>query len=110
MTKLQDKIFRQVLVDRGIPVPEREFYFHPTRKWRFDYAFPSQKVAVEIECGVWLQTEKGRSKGHAHPKRFFQDMEKYNAAAVLGWRVLRFTPNQSCLRPATETIKQALGL
>lgn len=110
MTNLQNKLFLQVLKDSGIPLPVPEFRFHPKRKWRFDFCWPDRKVAVEIEGGVWLQTEEGRSKGHAHPKRFFSDMEKYTHAAVLGWRILRFTPNQSCLRSTTALIKQALGL
>ena len=26
---------------RGLPDPEDEYPFHPTRKWRWDYAFPT---------------------------------------------------------------------
>lgn len=109
MTKLQDKVFQQVLKDEGLPSPTPEHTFHPRQKWRFDYAFVPQKVAVEIEGGVLLTTKTGRSKGHAHPKRFFSDMEKYSEAGAMGWRVLRFTPNQACLRTTTDTIRRALG-
>jgi len=110
MTNLQNTLFLHCLALEGVPVPVREHSFHPTRKWRFDYAFPLHKLAVEIEGGALLTTKTGRSKGHAHPKRFFGDMEKYNAAAVLHWRVLRFTPNQCCTKAALATIKQALAL
>ena len=61
-------------------LPHREYVFHPTRKWRFDFAFPPF-IAVEIE-GF------GR---HQRMGGFSKDMEKYNAAAKLGWRVLRYT-------------------
>ena len=64
--------------------PEREYRFHPERKWRFDFAFPAAKVAVECEGGVFVQ---GR---HNRGASMLADMEKYNAAAELGWAVLRY--------------------
>jgi very-short-patch-repair endonuclease len=59
---------------------EREYHFHPTRKWRFDFAWPSQLVAVEIDGRGRHQTVAGVRA----------DCEKHNEAARLGWRVLRF--------------------
>lgn len=69
-----------------LPEPEVEFKFDETRKWRFDFAWPELKVAVEIEGGTW--------SGGAHTRgaHFAKDCEKYNAAAELGWLVFRF-PN-----------------
>lgn len=63
-----------------------EYRFHDTRKWRFDYAIPSKKIAVEIEGGAWINGRHNRAKG------FIADMEKYNTAAAMGWRLLRATP------------------
>lgn len=65
-----------------------EHRFHPTRRWRFDYAIPSQRLAIEIDGGVFTG---GRHSGGVGQ---IKDMEKLNAAAVLGWRVLRYTPGQ----------------
>lgn len=65
--------------------PLREFRFHPERKWRFDFAFPNKKIAVEIEGGIWSAGRHNRGSG------FMADAEKYNAAVILGWRVLRYT-------------------
>ena len=62
--------------------PEREFMFHPDRKWRFDFAWPEQKIAVEVE---------GRGR-HQSFDGFLADCGKYNSAAKMGWRVLRYTP------------------
>jgi len=64
--------------------PEREFLFHPVRKWRFDFAWPDKKIAVEVEGGIWTGGRHTRGKG------FLDDCEKYNQAALLGWMVLRF--------------------
>lgn len=61
-----------------------EHVFHPVRKWRFDFAWPEVKLAVEVEGGIW---NSGR---HNRPSGFIEDCVKYNAAVALGWRVLRF--------------------
>ena len=65
--------------------PEREFRFHPRRLWRFDFAWPEPKIAAECEGGTWANGRHNRGAG------FEADCEKYNAATLLGWRVLRFT-------------------
>lgn len=58
----------------------REHVFHPTRKWRFDYAFLGPKLAVEIDGQGRHQTYVG----------YRADCEKGNAAILHGWRVLHF--------------------
>lgn len=68
-----------------LPMVQNEYQFAPDRKWRFDFAYPFAKVAIEIE-GV---THK--SGRHQRPAGYAADCEKYNAAVVNGWRVLRFT-------------------
>lgn len=65
-----------------------EYKFHPARKWRFDFAIPEYKIAIEIEGGIWLI---GR---HNRPISMIKDFEKYNEAAKLGWRILKYTPEQ----------------
>lgn len=62
-----------------------EHVFHLRRKWRFDYAHPASKVAIEIEGGIWSGGRHTRGKGYQ------EDCQKYNAAALLGWRVFRLT-------------------
>lgn len=67
---------------------EQEWKFHPTRRWRFDFALPDKMLAIEVEGGVY---SFGR---HNRPQGYIQDMQKYNEASQLGWKVLRFTPQQ----------------
>lgn len=55
----------------------REFRFHPSRKWRFDFAFPSRKVAIEIDGRGRHQTLTGVRA----------DCEKHNTALYNGWAV-----------------------
>lgn len=81
---------------------EREYRFHPTRRWRFDFAWRVEGVAVEIEGGTYVNGRHTRGEG------FARDCEKYNAAAILGWKVLRFTEKEVNDWSAIETLQQAL--
>jgi len=69
-----------------LPPPVREHKFHPTRRWRFDFAWEAQQIAVEIEGGVYSRGRHTRGAG------FEADCEKYNAATMMGWRVFRYGP------------------
>ena len=81
----------------------KEFQFHPTRRWRFDYAFPEKKVAVEVDGGVWTG---GR---HINPAGYINDLEKLNNAAAMGWLVLRITTDDRFASKTYELIKDTLG-
>lgn len=78
----------------GYPQPVREYKFLDNRRFRFDLAWPELKMYCEIEGGVWMKTANGRSAGHAHPKRFESDCEKYNLATIEGWRGVRGSVGQ----------------
>lgn len=96
--------------DAGLPIPETEYVFHAERKWRFDFSWKKhgRLVACEFEGGIWMQTETGRSKGHAHPNRFLSDCEKYNEAALYGWLVIRVTPEMVEDGRAIDWLQRAL--
>ena len=86
----------------GLPVPVREHCFHPLRKWRFDFAWPDQKVAAECEGGTWTNGRHVRGAG------FERNCIKYNQAAVDGWTVLRFTSGMINSGNALNQIEAAL--
>lgn len=80
---------------------EKEYRFHPKRKWRFDIAMPEKKIAIEIDGGHY------KFGGGRHSTE--SDYEKINEAQILGWKVLRFNTKMSkdfykCL----ELIKRCL--
>jgi hypothetical protein len=97
----------------GIPY-EREFRFAPPRRWRADFQIRAsglkngqlvgQRLLVEIDGGSWVAGRHTRGAG------FEADLEKHNAAALLGYRVLRFTPAMVDDGRALDVIRQALGL
>ncbi len=84
----------------------REYVFAKSlgRRWRFDLAWPDEMLAVEIEGG--------RFSGGSHVRgvRFGEDCEKYNAAILLGWRVLRYPADWLDSRPIQilQEIERAL--
>ena len=81
----------------------KEHKFHPVRRWRFDYAIPTAKIAIEVEGGVWTG---GR---HTSPKGFLNDMEKYNTAAIMGWRLLRTTPDRLCSNETLQMVRDIIA-
>jgi hypothetical protein len=72
----------------GLEPPLAEYRFHPTREWRFDFAWPDRWIALEVEGAVF---KRGGGR-HNRALGFLEDVEKYNEAAVLGWRVVRCAP------------------
>ena len=95
-------IFKTVIEKTLKMKVSEEFRFHKVRRWRFDFAIPELKIAIEIEGGSWTQGRHTRGAG------FQGDMEKYNTAQLMGWKVLRYTPQQTgeCMRDL-EILKES---
>lgn len=88
----------------GLPQPAYEYQFHIERKWCFDLAWLDRYVAVEIEGGTFL---KGGGR-HNRAKGFRNDIDKYNAATLLGWRVFRVTTAMVADGSALAVVAEAL--
>lgn len=95
----------------------KELEFCPGRKWRFDYALPEVKIAIEVEGGVFkkrhYQTKDGTfitTTGGRHNSAtgFLGDMEKYNSATVLGWRLIRVIPDELITNKTIDLIRQTI--
>jgi len=83
------KVFVSVLRAAGNEVMA-EYRFDQVRRWRFDLlingeGISAHPIAIEIE---------GLNGRHQSMKGFLADMEKYNAATIAGYRLLRFTTRQ----------------
>lgn len=82
---------------------EQEYKFHPKRKWRADFHIVGKKILVEVEGGVWSNGRHTRGKG------YIGDMEKYNAAVLMGYQVLRFSTEQVKSGLAVQQIEMMVG-
>jgi len=78
---------------------EREYRFAPPRRYRFDFAYPEKKVAIECEGGSFTLGRHNRSTG------FRDDCRKYNLAVLSGWKVLRYTKEMLESGEAVDEIK-----
>lgn len=87
----------------NLPLPDTEYRFYPKRRWRADFAWVDQKLIVEVEGGTYMRGRHTRGAG------FEKDCEKYNRAALEGWRVLRFTSKQIKSGEAISMIEEALS-
>jgi hypothetical protein len=94
--------FRLVCKGLGLPAPAEEYRFHGTRKWRFDFAWPSHKLALEVEGGTFVGGRHTRGSG------FAKDLEKYNTAAAMGWRLIRVVPRELESPQTIDWIKACL--
>ncbi len=64
--------------------PVRQYQFDEKRKFRFDFAWPQHKLAVEIQGGQWINGYHNRGSGQSN------DMEKKRLAIKQGWRVMEY--------------------
>jgi very-short-patch-repair endonuclease len=77
-----------------------EYKFHKTRKWRFDFVCLEHKLAIECDGAVWANGRHTRGSGYVG------DMEKFNQAALYGFRVLKFQPKEMLTLQTAELIKE----
>jgi len=93
---------------KDLPPHETEVRFTPPRLFRWDFAWVDQKVAVEIEGGIYQA--KG---GHTNVNGYNANCEKHNLGELNGWRLLRFTERmlsndpEQCVRFVRELLQNS---
>ena len=80
-----------------------EYKFHPTRRWRFDFANEVLKIAVEYQGGLFIP-----HGGHQTVRGMRAGFEKLNEAQLLGWIVLQFGPDETREGTAMNMIERAV--
>jgi len=86
---------------------EREYRFHPTRRWRSDFYIPvylsgQRGIIVEIEGGAFIGGRHTRGRG------FSNDCIKYNEIALRGYILLRGTPEHVRSGALLKDVERAL--
>lgn len=101
-----EALFAQQCLAARLPrsVPQYRFAELHGRKYAFDRAWPSDRIAVEIQGGIW------NGGAHARGTGITNDCAKLSLAAILGWRVLPVTGEQVRSGLALQWVEQALGV
>ena len=86
-SRLESRFLLLWRIAAGPPL-EREVRFHPSRRWRADFAHLPSRTLIEIEGGIYVNGRHNRAAG------FAADLEKYLEATLAGWRVVRLGPSQ----------------
>lgn len=85
---LESQVTR-LIVEYGLPHPEAEFVAGENGEYRLDFAYPSIKLAIEVDGYAW----------HWDPDRVAADHARRNRLLAQGWRVLVYTWVQIRDRP-----------
>ena len=104
---IHELTFRRCWAMCGLKIePREQFYFDMGRMWRFDFAWPAYRVAVELHGGEWSGGRHSRGGG------VDSDSEKSNAAQLKGWMVLTYTGSRLKANPVgvIEQVIQALRM
>ena len=88
-----------------LPEPVRQYRLPelPDRKFTFDFAWPVERLLVEVNGGIWVS-----NTGHSSGTGIERDTEKCNLAVLNGYRVLSVTGNQEKDGRALMWIERAL--
>lgn len=82
------------------PPLQPEFYFCLDRQWRSDYLVIGTMWLIELEGGAYSGGRHTRAKG------FVEDAFKYNAAAMLGYRIIRIATGMATAHYLEQIIKE----
>jgi very-short-patch-repair endonuclease len=102
MSDLED-LLAQHIQYAGLPTPEREYRFAPPRRYRADFAYPEQKILVEVQGGIYTRGAHSRGVG------LERDYEKLNLAQLNGFRVFQFSRKMIESGVAVNMIEEVLN-
>ena len=89
----------------GLPKFEREYqYGVPGRKFRGDFCWPKQRVALEVQGGVFKSGRHGRGAG------ITGDYERLAEIQLAGWIVILASPPMIRSTAAAAFVKRALEM
>ena len=100
--KYEPQIVTAWMLEQGIPAPVYEYKFNPVRRWRFDLCWVPQRVALEVQGGIFV---RGR---HSRGAALLKEWEKLNTAAGMGWRLLYCQPRDLCAKETANYVRNAL--
>jgi hypothetical protein len=73
--------------------------------WIFDFSIVGAHLLVEIDGGIW----RAGGGAHSHPLDLTRNMHKRNDAALAGYRVVAFTPEEVKSGTAIAFVRKMVG-
>lgn len=98
MSSWEDYLENQI-VEAELPKPEREYKFLKNRRFRFDFCWPNNNFAVEVDGGVYNRSRHTTGAGYS------RDCCKFALATIEGYKIIRVTTGQVSSGEAIEWIK-----
>ena len=84
----------------------QEYQFCEGRRWRADFAIPGRDLLIEVDGGNRMaKIINGRAVAVGRHTQD-ADLAKLNEAAILGWRILRFSPAMVSSGVALQVIER----
>ena len=99
-----EEMFALQCEQAGLPTPLREYAAVPGRRFRWDFAWPDQRVLVELNGGTYAHM------GHSTGTGIARDYEKSNLAVLAGWKAFAFDRRMVEAGTALELISRVLGI
>ena len=99
-----EEMFALQCEQAGLPTPLREYAAVPGRRFRWDFAWPDQRVLVELNGGTYAHM------GHSTGTGIARDYEKSNLAMLAGWRTFVFDRRMVEAGTALDVTAKALGI
>lgn len=100
--KLERKVFDDISNCQLTDGCEQQFKFHHSRQWRFDFAWPRYKIAIDINGGTYNRGKHSRGPAQRN------DYEKWSEASILGWMVLLVDSKDVSKRIHIDRIQRAI--
>jgi very-short-patch-repair endonuclease len=84
-----------------LALPALQYRFHPSRKFRFDFAWPRSKLAVEIQ---------GFGPGHFSLQGATADYDRHIEALKLNWKIIYLTSKHLDPRRISDICEEIASL
>lgn len=97
-----EALLAEQLEVRGVQGLVREYRFAAPRMFRADFAIPAIRLLIEVEGGTY-----GVSR-HTSPAGYRKDCEKYRAASLGGWVLLRYVSKDVTTGIAAKEIAEVV--
>jgi hypothetical protein len=105
--KLNALFFAGLCEKHGLPRPLHQWRGHPTRDFIYDFAWPNERVVLEVDGGIYPDRQ-GRRGAHGSVTGILKGMEKSNLTQLVGLLILRVPYEDYLTMDTVDLCKRAI--